>query len=341
LVDEHSLTQLAGPDNVAWQVPWSELHNLRLVQSLVGTTLIADADNRRFVWRTWRRREFSTVAPYVQASGGWVQRMPQPWTIVAVAFVTVLSFVGYFGALSHRSSGSATAKRLAAININFTDLPGSWTTGVASVLGEVVGPPGTVVTNFSTTTTAPSSTSLYEQVVSSFQHCMGVSNARDRMYGAAGQLPSVAVASKVFTSTVDSGVQVASYAQYYPSTRSVAKDTKEMTSPKFGACFADANANFIEAGALSRPATVNTGVALSVATFARGFRVAGDTTLTGVSFGGGLEQQQRLLVAVATRGHYEVTIFELCATWPQPLSLFRGLVNNVVSRLAPSTGAVV
>ena len=55
LLDERCLTQLAGEDPVAWQTPWTELHNLRLARTLFGTTMIADTDGRTFVWRTNRR----------------------------------------------------------------------------------------------------------------------------------------------------------------------------------------------------------------------------------------------------------------------------------------------
>ena len=347
LLDDRSLTQLAGVDPVAWQTPWAELHNLRLARTLFGTTLIADTDGRTCIWRTNRRREFAALAPFVMAAGGWVQqRQVQRRTAIAVAAVTLLSFVGYFGSQLHHGAAGATVARLKALNVGFTDLPGSWTTATPSVLSAVIGTPGqTVRTNFSTTTTTPLATSLYGKVVHSFQHCLGVTNAADRMFGAAGQFPVVQTTSKVFTSASGGGVQVASYAQYYASTSSVAKDTAETTKPGFGACFTDANADFIEGGALSLSPTVTTGQPLTVHTFAKGYRVAGIATLTGASFAqattGLASQRQHLVVVVMTRGHYEVTLMALCVNWPQQESLVQSLVNNMVARLSPSTGTAV
>ena len=347
LLDERCLTQLAGVDPVAWQTPWTELHNLLLARTLFGTTLIADTDGRTFVWRTNRRREFAALAPFVTAAGGWVQqRQSQRRTAIAVVVVTLLSFVGYIGAQFHHRAADATVARLKALNVGYTDLPGSWTTAAPSVLSAVIGSPGqTVRTNFATTTTAPLSNSLYGTVVRTFQHCLGVTNEADRMFGAAGQFPVVQTTSKVFTSASGGGVQVASYAQYYADASSVAKDTAETAKSGFGACFTDANANFIEGGALNLSPTVTTGLPLSVSTFAKGFRVAGIATITGAPFTQAsatlTAQRQHLVVVVTTRGHYEVTLLALCVNWPQQEPLVQSLVNNVVARLSPSTGTAV
>ena len=347
LLDERCLTQLAGEDPVAWQTPWTELHNLRLARTLFGTTMIADTDGRTFVWRTNRRREFAALAHFVTAAGGWVQqRQSQRRTAIAVAVVTVLSFVGYVGSQFHHREADATVARLQALNVGFTDLPGSWTTATPSVLSAVIGSPGqTVRTNFSTTTTTPLATSLFGTVVRKFQRCLGVTNAADRMFGAAGQFPVVQTTSKVFTSSSGGGVQVASYAQYYASASSVAKDTAETTKPGFGTCFVDANANFIEGGALNLSPTVTSGRPLTITTFAKGYRVAGVATLTGASYTQSttavMAQRQHLVVVVTTRGHYEVTLMALCVSWPQQEPLVQSLVNDLVARLSPSTGTAL
>ncbi len=74
-----------------------------------------------------------------------------------------------------------------------------------------------------------------------FQRCVGVSNARDRVFGASGQQPDYQTSSRVFTSPSFGGIQVASTAQYYRTTTMVDHDVAEMSRPKFGSCYVTSN----------------------------------------------------------------------------------------------------
>ena len=69
---------------------------------------------------------------------------------------------------------------------------------------------GTVDTSTSTPVTSAPTNPAFEQAAALFQHCLGVSNARDRVFGASGQLPDYQASSRVFTSPSYGGIQVAS-----------------------------------------------------------------------------------------------------------------------------------
>ncbi len=340
LLNEHSLTQLAGVDPVAWQIPWSVMGDVRLLRSPGRTSLSATIDGRTFEWRTSAHRRFDELTPFVLLAGGRVERTRGALTgLTAALVVALLSSAGYLGTRwesRHRQASAESA--LQALNLRLSDLPGSWSVSTDPLLANLVGPANQVFkTNYTTTTTAPAANSVYEVAVRAFQHCMGISNAADRMYGAAGQLPLYQVASSVFSSSRAGGLEVASYVQYYPQLSMVQRDTAEMRSPRFSSCFANVSADLVEASSSSNP-RVSDGKALSVLTFAKGFHRVGVATVALTSSTSLASVSAHLFVVVATQGHYETTFFILSSSWPTARSLVTSLTNVMVSHIAPSSG---
>jgi len=339
---------LAGIEPVAWQVPWALLRHLRLVRTGVGTLLIATVDGQVFVWRSAKPSNYTALTPFVRAAGGRVERARQrvaAW--LGATLVIVGSSAGLVGALVQGAPGlSATEIATRNANLSFADLPGSWTATGPSLLSALASTPNKLyTTNFATTTTLPAASSPFVAASQSFQRCFGVSNARDRVFGLAGQVPLYQVASSIFTSDMAGGVQVASEVQYYPHRSNVARDTAEIAKPHFGSCFAVANGLILK-GLFANTYTIATGAAttLTPATFTKGFRTGGAVLVSAPSFAsatGGATTTQSLGVYVMTQGHYEVTLYVLSANRHQPKALVATLVNAVEARISSSPGRVL
>lgn len=316
------------------------LAHVRLVKALRTTTLQAEIDGRTFTWRTSRRAAFAELAPAVTAAGGSVRRDRSPLTIALVSvLIAAAALTGALGGRLHEKLILSTVTELRSINLTIRDLPGAWTEQASSPLAPLVGPANQVtITKAVTTTSSPAATSPYAQAERSFFSCLPTSNATDRIFGAAGQQPLYQVSSPVFSSTVHGGIQVASSAQYYLDTSMVTKDTAEMARARFGACFANANADLILSAIEGSP-QIRSGVAHHVSTFAKGFSVVGEASLPGVA--SATVATMHLIVAVVTAGHYEVTMLMIAADYAAVSSLVSNLVNTLLSRSALSSGAAV
>jgi len=338
LLDEHTLTQLAGTDEVAWQTPWSAFRSLRLVRGIGVTALRADIDGRTFVWRTRQRGAFTSLAPFIRAAGGDVRRdRSQLTALVVVALVGLASYAGVLGARLSSPSLPAAEKAVTAVNVTFADLPGQWTNKDSSPLSALTGVPGEVYKATITSTTVPAS-SPFAMAASAFESCMHDTSATDRMFGAAGQQPAYQVSSPVYSSTIDGGVQVASSAQYYATTAMVAADTQQMARRNFGACYVDANADLVVSSVLASP-RVTAGKNLLVTTFAKGFRVAGQVALDGVTSASGTTEQ--LVLVVMTSGHYEVTLMVLAPSYRAVTPLVASLASTLLARIGPASGTAI
>jgi hypothetical protein len=338
LCDDSGLTQLAGEPAVAWQTPWSELSNLQLVRFSRGVALFATADGVRYCWRNRDLTDFEALREFVLAHGGSVERRRRRAGALVVAIVVLsASLAGGIGSLiNHGSSGERELSAARAVNLSLKDLPSSWSSfpvGVASPLSTIFPPADQVVTSSTTPTTAAPTNSVWGRVTSLFQRCLGVSAARDRVYGAAGQMPDYQVSSQVFTSPLGD-VTVASTTQYYNTTAMVRRDTAEMSNSNFGPCFATSNVALILSRYGATMPKDDIGVAWRPTTFVRGWTRGGVAQITQP----GATRPLHLVMAVATSGHLEVTLGALVAKWPESEPLLANLVNTLLSRMtSPSS----
>jgi hypothetical protein len=336
LGDEQGLTQLSGTPQVAWQTPWEELSSIQLLRFSRGLALFATADGVRYCWRSQSRADYDAVAAVVTAHGGrLIQRRRRFGVYAVVAIVILASLAGGIGALLSRGpSVNVELKGTKAANIALKDLPSNFDTTSTSVLGYVFGAANKVFKlNPSTTTTAPKPTSAWAQVSTQFQSCMGVPAKKDRVYGAAGQSPDYQVTSPVFASTTYGGVEVVTTSQYYNTAQMVKKDTKEMSSAKFGGCLVASNAALIMSAYTSKVPTIPPGANFKPTTFVHGWARGGVAAITEQ----GSAVKLSLVVVVATSGHYEVTVGALAVDWKKAKPLVDGLVNTVLSRITAST----
>jgi hypothetical protein len=331
LFDDAGLTQLAGVPAVVWQTPWSELHNVQLLRFARGMALFATTGDVRYCWRSPQRHDYERLGEVVTAHGGQVVRQRRRGAVYAVvAVVALASVAGGIGAWF--SSGSSGAKELAgaqAIDLTLRDLPSTFSPVAESDL-EVLFPPSSDVVD-TTTTTAPKLTSKWGEINHQFDTCMGVSYAKDRIYGGAGQYPIYQVNSKYFASTLDGGIQVVSTAQYYQSTTMVKKDTAEMSEKPFATCFVNSQALILKTYANASSASDT--MTFTPKTFEPGWTRAGEATLSVPSVTGKLH----LVVVELTSGHYEVTLGALEVSWPKTEPFISSLVSTLLSRMKSTT----
>lgn len=333
LADDTGLTQLAGLPSVAWQTPWEEVANIQLLRFARGMALFATAGGVRYCWRKGDRRDYEQLSMVVLAHGGLVVRQRRRAAVYAVVAVVLLASLAG-GIAAWFSGGSSGAQELAeagAVNLTLRDLPTGFFTANESALNELF-PTTNPTSPTTTTTTKPVAISAkFEKIITQFQTCVGVSNAKDRIYGAAGQYPLYQVTSPFFTSSKDNGLEVASTTQYYDTTLMVHKDTAEMSKTPFGTCFVKTQAAILKsyAGASAFSDTTN----FHPLTYEKGWTRGGVTTLTLPSIPGKLH----LVMVELTSGHYEVTLGALVAEWPKTEPLINMLASTLLARMKSMT----
>ena len=339
LTDENGLTQLAGEPVVAWQTPWRELSNVQLLRLSKAMVLFATANGVRYCWRSRSLVDFEKLRAVVLEHGGTVARRQRRAGIYAVAaIVLIASLAGALGSWLNR--GATGARELAdakGINLSLKDLPNGWFTTNASVLTYIFPPSTSVVTSSTVATTLPKANSTWAKVTAVFQSCLGVSYARDRVYGAAGQQPDYQVSSNIFRSSTFGGIEVASTSQYYRTMTMVRRDVREMSKKNFGSCFVTSNVAIVSAALGSPLPKTDVGTGFRPLTFIRGWSRGGVATVSLPGVGNALH----LVMIVTTKGHYEVTLGALVEHWPQSKSFIANLANTLLSRMTSSTSHAV
>jgi hypothetical protein len=335
LADETHFTQLAGIPAVAWQTPWSEITNIELVRFSHQMALFATVADVRYCWRNRELTDYDALRAVVVAHGGLVTRRRRRVGVVAIVAVVVLaSFAGGIAAWFNR--GSAGQNELADarfVNLTQNDLPSGFspTTSSETFLGILVPPSGQVYT--STTTTAPAKNSTFTKAATIFQSCLGITNAADRIYGAAGQEPDYQVSSPIFNTSALGGVELASTTQYYNTTTMVKKDTHEMAKANFGSCFVKSSAALVLSAYGTNVPVTAVATSWHPMTFAKGWSRGGYIALKVPN----VASQLQLVMAVMTRGHYEVTLTAIVSSFSKTERLLTNTVNTLLSRMSNSS----
>jgi hypothetical protein len=335
LCDDVGLTQLAGEPAVVWQTPWAELANIQLVRFARGMALFATTGGVRYCWRTASRTDYEQLSAIVAAHGGLVVRQKRRGMVYAVVVaVLVASLAGGLAAwFTGRNSGASEAADASAINLTLRDLPSTFSTTGLTALQSLL-PPSTPTVATTTTTSKPAPLDpKFAKIVKVFDRCMGVSNAKDRVYGAAGQVPLYQETSKFFTSRQFNGIQIGSTAQYYNTPVKVQKDTAEMSEKPFGSCFVQSQALILKN---YEQASSNTNtVSYRPKTYEKGWSRGGVTELSLPNVPGKLH----LVMVEITHGHYEVTLAALVASWPKTRPFISGLASVLLSRMISTSSS--
>ena len=345
LVDDAGFTQLAGEPAVAWQTPWSEVAQLRLVRRRRRTAIVMVVAGTLYQWRretALDAEELAALAALLGAHGGReAPRLRRGAALVVALLVGVASFGGYFASRAMPGSAAASAqlRALEQVNLRAGDVSSTWgssTSATSSALQLILTPPGQVFTT--TDTTAPAQDTPYTLAAFHFQRCLGVSNVDDRVFGLAGVSPLYQVASPIFSSPSDAGVQVESVAQYYPSVADVAADQSEMSRGAFSRCFVEAEADEMVGASGSATPDLRGATVLNLHPFVKGWvRAAAQglaLPLAGLA-------HVTLVVAVEVSGHYEVTLAALVGSLAAATPTLENLVNAQMLRVTstPATAA--
>ncbi len=337
LTDDAGLTQLAGIPPVTWQTPWSEISNLELVRISHQMLLFATIGGVRYCWRHRDQVDYELLRTVVVEHGGVVtQRRRRAGVFAIVAIVILASFAGGIAAWFNR--GSSAAQELGDarhVNLTLNDLPSGWYKTSETILNYLVPPSSKVYT--STTTTTPAKDTGFDKSAAVFQKCLGVTNKKDRVYGAAGQLPDYQVSSPIFNTNAKEGIELASTSQYYRTTTMVDKDTKEMSRHNFGSCFVTSSADIIMSGfGLTNPAT-NVATNWRPTTFTKGWSRGGVVSLSVPS----VKSKLQLVMVIITHGHYEVTLSAIVGSFTKAKPLLASLTNTLLSRMENSSSKAV
>ena len=338
LIDDVGVTQLAGDPGVAWQIPWSEFKDVRLLHSRSGACIIGVVAGVVYQWRRsepLNQSQFGELRAILTTHGARETpraRRTTAWAVAAI--VTLASFGGYFGAVWHHQQTSTKLAALEALNLSVRDVAGSWSSSSlasSSLLTSLVPPPGQVQTaNPATTTSAPPSASPFALAAVHFQRCLPVASVDDRLFGAAGTVPNYQVTSPVFYSSDFGGVQVVSTAQYYDSAPSVAQDIVEMSRSSFGRCFAQAAGDELVGAASGATPDLTNGMNFTIPTFVKGWSRAG---VVEVSLASLQDSRAHLVFVEEAAGHYEVTLFALAINLPRATSIIHTLTNALLARV--------
>ena len=336
VVDDETLTQIVGIHPETFETPWAVVGDLVLTRRGSRVTLsarVGESDRR------WSRRgleDFEEWREVVLAHGGVVRRRPARVGVVvaAAAVVVVASLGGVLAAvLGGRPNPVLERRDARSANLTLADLPAGWGTTTGGYLSYLVPPAGEVIT--STPSTVAGTDVVGDAVATTFQRCLGVSNATDRVFGDAGQFPDYQVSSPVFHVATPLETEVATTSQYYRTTGMVARDVAEMSRSGFGACFAQANATALlynYASDTTPPAGARSWTPVTYAHgWARGGVVPVDLP--------GVEGNYSLAVVVVATGHFEVTLSALVPSWPSAQPLLDRLVGVLKSRLAGASAA--
>jgi hypothetical protein len=289
----------------------------------------------RYCWRSRDVGDFEAWRVIVLERGGSVSRHRRRAGAFALAFVVLLAgLAGGFGSwLYSNTSGTKELADAKAVNFTIKDFPTGWFVTTSSLLDYLFPVYGQVDT--STPAKPQPANSEFEKAAALFQRCVGVSNARDRVFGASGQEPDYQVSSRVFTSPSFGGIQVASTSQYYKTTTMVNHDVAEMSRQKFGSCFVTSNVALVKAGLRVKIPASNVGTTFRPRTFVKGWVRGGEAALTLPNTTGTLH----LVIVVISSGHYEVTLGAIVDQWPQSETFIANLASTLLSRAASSSSS--
>jgi hypothetical protein len=337
LCDDTGLTQLAGEPSVAWQTPWAELGNLQLIRFARGLALFATANGVRYCWRSRDVGDFEAWRVIVLERGGTVARHRRRAGVFALALVVLLAgLAGGFGSwLYSNTSGTKELADAKAVNLTMKDFPSGWFVTTNSLLDYLFPVYGQVDTSTTTPATSQPADSEFAKAAALFQRCVGVSNARDRVFGASGQEPDYQVSSRVFTSPSFGGIQVASTSQYYQTTTMVDHDVAEMSRQKFGSCFVTSNVALVKAGLGATIPASNVGTTFRPSTFVKGWVRGGEAALTLPDTTGKLH----LVVVNISSGHYEVELGAIVDQWPKSKTFIANLASTLLSRTVSTSSS--
>ena len=361
-LDAQGITLSGGDPLLAWQLPYRALIGARAV--LVGFYVELSG------WVSGR--PFLLTIPTENLGGGTPQELiallspvsPSPTTtmmsghsdglltarltmkrkskaLIASAVLTVAVVVALVLALILQSSpgnGPSTTSQAhalaASMNLTINDFHSTWqaenpaTAPLSGLLGT-----GTASKE------TPKQKKIYDEVVHAYQTCVGLSNAKDRMFGTAGVAPIAQVPSNPYGSVENGNLaEAGSVTQYYASTQDVQSDLAQMKRPQFARCLSEVMARFTIAFVSPSSITTPWPTVVTKSSTQLGVFVTGAATIINYPTTTGTTPIE-IGVTSLIYGHYEQVLYTFASPGIFPVVERQQLLQIQVARLAGVNGA--
>jgi hypothetical protein len=337
-LDDQFLTEWRGEPAQLWRVPFAELRGLEIVMGR-RVRLRATIAGVRYTWSTRRSGEHDDLSDEVRLLGGRVVRPRRVVGAMAAAVAVVLLAASAATVVTrlvtHESSPVGTAS---VGTLRATDVPAGWRSVSGAPLDDLDGAPGTELTERQASQPlVGAAKQVQDTVASSYEHCVGVSAASDRLFGKAGVIPAYQVTGPVYATSAFKSAELGAFSQYYERTSDVDRDEAQYSNPRFGRCLAAANGQFLLsalAGSVSSASTVLLGEDYRPRLVADGWARGGTVPLT-LPNGG---QKVTLVSVLLASGHDEVEVNMIVGSWPAARTVVDATVASVLGRISsPST----
>ena len=356
VADASGVTLYGGTPLAAWQIPFSAITGLQLSLRAGGVTLtgwvagghlsitvMADSlqsgtlQDLEVMCSHAAGREPQLISGNISSS----RRHRTTWLIVALGCLLVVIGIVTAAALGSSSSPSkpliATSDQQSATtarNLTLGDLPSDWGTDAAasSPLS------GLLATDSSSTPTAAERAET-KKILSAFQSCMGLTNATDRTFGAAGVKPLFQTSSDPYgvingTNFYEAGTTT----QLYASPASVQQDLTQLQSNKFPTCFAEALGRMFTSSGDPTVPLASLPVTRQPTSHPLGVFVSGATVSLTIPDGTSTVPAQ-LGVTILVHGSYEQTLFTFSTPGAFPGALQTSLTDLLAARLVGAGAA--
>ena len=352
-IDESGLTFVGGDPPTAWQIPYSAVGEPRCrrhrdaieIAGWVAGTLVmatfpasaleeASAEEIDQVLAVATGR--SDVAPGSPVDPRRPRRRRRPVLLVVagVALLAAASLLVVQLRSSHaRASARSDRAETAAMNLRAADLPSGW-----GAIDPAAAPLGGFLSTASTRQ-SPAQKRVSAAVIARYQRCMGIPDARDRVFGAAGVTPPIEIGGLPYGPEQSTALtEVGTVTQRYASPADVAADRRQIVLPQFPTCFAEAIGRLATADGDLSKASAALPVARQALRQPLGVLATGaDVTIPMAGLTGSTPAQ--LGVTVLLTGPYEQTLYTLSVPGAFPADLRQRIVGELAARLSGIAGS--
>ena len=223
-----------------------------------------------------------------------------------------------------KSQASAVA---GALGLTSRQLPRQWfSVPVSSPVGALTGSDG------SGTPTAEQR-AQNQAIVARFQSCIGLTDAQDRTFGAAGVQPLVQVPSPSFFSRASAKADEAGTAtQYYSDPANVSKDQAQMAIPNYAVCLDQALARMFSLGSVKDPSTLSI-PAHGVAMHATGGAFVRSAIAQITIPHGSSSATAWIGLTLIIEGHIEQSLYTYSPLGQFPKSSTQHIVNGLIAQI--------
>ena len=252
------------------------------------------------------------------------------------AGVALIASLGASSSPSASPSSPAVASRHRAVqqaaskNLVVGDVPAGWVRDDPST-----SPLANLIGSTPSSTPTPAEKQAYRRVVDEFQRCMGVRDAKDRIFGKAGVQPLGQAPSAIYgIGGADGGIiEVGGVTQRYATDAQVAADLKQIKQPSFPGCFAATMGRLLVGSDPSSQPTAPTVEAVSQPALLGAYATRA-TAQVQLDDGAGGTVPVQLGVTVLVRAPYEATLYTFSTPGAFPAATADAITSRLAARLA-------